>query len=121
MTVSKNLAKSTLREGRHANSGEVTLGHMGQAPENIQEPTSPEEEARQQYWKQVVHDALGQLSDRERDVIVLRLLEGRDTAETADTLGISESGVRSILLRAMTRLRRMKGLREVFPEWIGAN
>lgn len=120
MTVSRNLCRSKLR-GRYAGAGEVTFGYMGQMPQSTEELLTAEEVARQQYWKQVVHDALGRLPGRERDVIVLRLLEGRDTAETADALGISESGVRSILLRAMTRLRRMKGLREVFPEWIGAN
>ena len=94
---------------------------MGQTPEDGHELPSAEAVARQQYWKQVVHDALGRLPARERDVIVLRLLEGRDTAETAGALGISESGVRSILLRGMTRLRRMKRLREELPDWIGAN
>ena len=121
ITVSRNLVKSTLRGRTHANPGEVTLDHSAQMPESPDQLPSLEEVVRQQYWKRVVHDALGRLSDRERDVIVLRLIEERDTAETAVAIGISEPGVRSILLRAMTRLRRMKGLREAFPEWIGVN
>ena len=94
---------------------------MGEIPENRDTVPSPEEQARVRYWAEVVHEALGQLPDRERDVVVLRLIEGRDTSETAAAVGISESGVRSILRRAMTRLRKMKGLREVLPEWMGAN
>lgn len=64
-----------------------------------------------------MHAALGRLTDRERDVIVLRLLEGKGTGETAIALGISESAVRSILLRAMTRLSRMEELRGLLPDW----
>lgn len=120
VAVSRNLCMSKLRGRPQAGAAEVPLGHMGQLPEGTSELPSPEEAARQRYWKQVVHDVLERLPDRERDVIVLRLLEGRDTAETAEALGISESGVRSILLRGMTRLRRMKVLREALPEWIGA-
>lgn len=119
--MSRNLCSSRLRGRPHAGDAEVTLGHVGQMPEGTDELPSPEAAARQRYWQQVVHDALERLPARERDVIELRLLEGRDTAETAEALGISESGVRSILLRGMTRLRRMKRLREALPEWIGAN
>ena len=118
MAVSKNFCKTRARAEKRVSVSEITLGHMGQMPGNPDELPWPAEQGRQQLWKQVVHDALARLPDRERDVIVLRLLKGRDTAETALTLGVSESGVRSILLRAMSRLRRMKGLREVLPEWI---
>ena len=124
MKVSKNCCKTKLRVGSSSSLSEVTLGHMEQvsgSTRSFDETQWSLELSRQQYWKQVVHDALGRLPDRERDVIVLRLLEGRDTAETALTLGISESGVRSILLRGMKRLRRMKGLREALPEWIAGN
>lgn len=124
MKVSRNCCRTRLREGRQASLAEVTVGHVGQLPEDapsLAEGPWPEEVPRTLYWKHIVHEALGQLSDRERDVIVLRLLEGRDTAETALAVGVSESGVRSILLRAMTRLRRMKGLREALPEWIAGD
>lgn len=121
VAVSRNLCSSKLRGRPHDDPAEVPLSHVRQMPDGTSELPSPEAAARQQYWRQVVHDALERLPGRERDVIVLRLLEGRDTAETAEALGISESGVRSILLRGMTRLRRMKRLREVLPEWIGAN
>ena len=122
MKVSRNCCKSRLRAGRRASLSEVTVGHPGQLPEDAPSPAEgpwPEEVPGQQYWKRAVHEALGRLPDRERDVITLRFLKGMDTAETARVLSVSESGVRSILLRAMTRLRKMKGLREVLPEWFG--
>ena len=122
MKVSRNCCRTRLREGRQASLSEVTLGHPGELPDEVQslaEGSWPEEVPVRQCWKRVVHEALGRLPDRERDVIALRFMEGMDTAETARVMGVSESGVRSILLRAMTRLRKMKGLREVLPEWIG--
>ena len=78
-------------------------------------------ESLQKLRQQAVSRALGRLPDRERDAIVLRLLEGRDTAETAQILKMSEAGVRSILLRGMTRLKKMKEMRELLPEWMGWN
>lgn len=120
MAVSRNFCREKVKVEERVSASEVLLGHMGEIPDEFDETQPLMDPSRRRYWAQVVHDALGRLSDRERDVIVLRLLEGRDTAETADTLGISEPGVRSILLRAMNRLRRMKGLREALPEWIGA-
>ena len=78
-------------------------------------------ESLQRLRQQAIYKALGRLPDRERDVIVLRLLEGRDTEETADILRVSRPAVRSILLRGMTRLKRMKEVRELLPEWMGWN
>ena len=121
MAVSKSYCKTRVRVEKRTTATEIRLGHMGETPGTFDEMQWKEEQSKRRYWEQVVHDALGRLPDRERDVIVLRLLEGRDTEETALALGVSESGVRSILLRAMARLRRMKGLREALPQWIDGN
>lgn len=121
VSVSKRCCNRRVHVEERVRAAEVAVGHPGEMPETLDETQWTAEQSNRISWEQVVHDALGQLPDRERDVIVLRLLEGRDTAETAIALGISESGVRLILLRAMTRLRRMKGLREVLPQWIGGN
>ena len=68
--------------------------------------------------REIIFDALGKLPDRERDAIVLRLLEGKDTAETAEILGVGPDTVRSILQRAVYRLRRMKEVRVLIQEWM---
>lgn len=95
------------------------IGEKGwPSPESHREPAR-EEDPRLEFWKRVVYDALGRLSDRERDAIVLRLLEGKDTAETARALAVSEEAVRAILVRGMTRLRQMEELRALLPEWTG--
>ncbi len=50
---------------------------------------------------------LAQLSPGQRRAVVLRLLEGRSTAETATAMGCSQSAVKSYLHRAVTRLREL--------------
>lgn len=54
-------------------------------------------------------------------MIVLRLLQGRTTAETAEILRVSGDAVREILHRGMTRLKRMEELRDLLAEWKGWN
>lgn len=121
IAVSKNVCRMKLREERRAGV-EVTFGtvedELTTLPDPGEMPRAPPD-SRQRLWKRAVYQALGRLPDRERDTIVLRLLEGKDTAATAGILGVSESAVRSILLRGMTRLRRMEDLRRLLPDWIG--
>jgi RNA polymerase sigma-70 factor (ECF subfamily) len=59
--------------------------------------------AAQQY--RMVLSALGQLSAREREVIVLRDLEGRSTSEVAGILASSEATVRSQLSTGRVKIR----------------
>jgi RNA polymerase sigma-70 factor, ECF subfamily len=50
-------------------------------------------------------EALGQLPERQRDVILLRLVEGLSTRETADRLGAAEGTIKSSLARGLSALR----------------
>ncbi|MDE2983722.1 MAG: hypothetical protein OXU69_03370 [Gemmatimonadota bacterium] len=59
------------------------------------------------------------LPDRERDVIVLRLLQGRIKAETAEILSQSADAVREILHRGLTRMKLMEELRGLLTKWKG--
>lgn len=122
IAVSKNVCRMKLREEKQARAAEVSLDEArGLTTADSSAGSGEPESARQHRWKQAVHAALGRLPDRERDVIVLRLLEGKGTRETAIALGISASAVRSILLRGMTRLSRMEELRGLLPDWKGLN
>lgn len=56
--------------------------------------------------KQRLMIALGRLPAKERAAIVLREIEGLDTAEVAVILGSSEGTVRSQISRALDRLRQ---------------
>ena len=122
IAVSKNVCRMKLRTENRAGVDEMTFGAIevvvGDSPDSAEKPWSGQD-PRRQLRKRVVHEALGRLPERERDTIVLRLLQGKDTSETADILGVSERTVRSVLLRGMTRLRRMEELRELLPEWTG--
>jgi RNA polymerase sigma-70 factor (ECF subfamily) len=60
---------------------------------------------RRQEQRARVRAALNALSDRDREVLVLRHLEHLSTAEAAEVLGITEGAVRVRLLRALQRLR----------------
>ena len=54
-----------------------------------------------------VHKALDQLDPKFRSVIVLRLLDGYSTRETAEILNIPEGTVLSRLSRAQTKLKEI--------------
>ncbi len=117
--VSENICRRKRRDAKRAGVVEVEL------PANLPEQPETEEESRgdgeseKGYWGRVVHEALARLSDNERNVLVLQLLEGKTTAEAAGILGVSEDAVESIQRRGMTRLRRMEDLRELMPAWKG--
>ncbi len=53
--------------------------------------------------------ALAALQGRQREVVVLRLLEGFDTSETAEILGCREGTVKAHLHRATVKLRNLLG------------
>jgi RNA polymerase sigma-70 factor (ECF subfamily) len=52
-----------------------------------------------------IRDALSQLAERDREILVLRYLEGLSTKETAAVLGIREGAAKVRHLRALERLR----------------
>ncbi|MBM3738333.1 MAG: RNA polymerase sigma factor [Acidobacteria bacterium] len=65
------------------------------------------EEAILEQEKQRLMAALAQLPEKERAAVVLREIEGVDTAGVAAALGSSESTVRSQVSRALGRLREL--------------
>lgn len=62
-----------------------------------------------------VEALLGQLTPRQAEVIRAGVLSGRSTAETAEVLGITPTGVHSAQVRAMARLRELCGTRSANP------
>lgn len=57
--------------------------------------------------EEVVHQALQQLSEKHRAVVVLRLVEGYSTRETAEMLDVPQGTVLSRLYRAQRKLREI--------------
>ena len=72
---------------------------------------SPEDEAAGAEVREVLVAALSVLTPREREVFVLRDLEGAGFAEIAEALAIRQSTARSLLTLARRRLRRTLGAR----------
>jgi RNA polymerase sigma factor (sigma-70 family) len=61
--------------------------------------------------REVLWQALGGLSPRQRAVLVLRQYEGLSDAEIAELIGVAQASVRSLSARALDKLRRDAGLR----------
>ena len=59
-----------------------------------------------------VQGALARLEAPDREVLLLRYFEQLSTQETAAVLGLSDSGVKSRLMRALVRLRELVDERE---------
>lgn len=59
--------------------------------------------------ERLVHAALGQINPEHRAVVVLRMLEGYSTRETAAMLNVPEGTVMSRLSRALGRLKSLLG------------
>ena len=66
---------------------------------------NPEREYAETEMQKILADVIEKLEPDYRIVLVLRDLEELSTQETADTLGISETAVKSRLLRARLKLR----------------
>ncbi len=69
--------------------------------------SSPSARLQRSEQRQRVREALGLLSDRDRDVLVLRYLEDLSTPEIAAVLGLSQSAVKMRQLRALQRLHEL--------------
>lgn len=116
IAVSRNVCRSKLRQRRRAVARTMVLQDVAAVSGD---PPDPLEELRLNREREVLYGALGKLPDRERDAIVLRVMEGRDTEETATILNVAPATVRSLLQRGMYRLRKMQELRTLVADRIG--
>jgi RNA polymerase sigma-70 factor, ECF subfamily len=71
--------------------------------------SSPSAGLRRQERRDRVRAALAALPEQDREVLVLRILEGLPTREAAAVLGLSEVAVRSRQVRALDRLKVLLG------------
>jgi RNA polymerase sigma-70 factor (ECF subfamily) len=68
---------------------------------------TPSKAAIRRESQQRVRQALGQLRDIDREVLVMRILEGTPAKEVAEILGITEDAVNMRQLRALKRVRAL--------------
>ena len=113
ITLSKNVCVDSLRAEKRA--AEVPLEAT---VELVAEGADPLDEVRRDQARPIVYAALRRLTDRERDTLTVWALMGRSVRETAEAVGVSQSGARSIIARALSKLRRMPQMRALLMDWM---
>lgn len=114
LAVSRNVCRMSLRGG--IDLVRVSLHDHGEIPDEAPGPAA--QLARRRRAK-ALYAALEKLTLRERQAIVLRLLEGRRAAEVAQLMGIKEVSVRSLVHRGLKKLGRMRSLKRTITETEG--
>ena len=107
LTVCRNVCRAEVRKRRHGPL--VRLVDHGDLPDRT---PGPADQLKRQERAAALYRALERLRERERDAILLRILEGRSTAEVARILAVKEVSVRSLIHRGLTKLRQMDWLAE---------
>ncbi len=102
-TIVLNHCRDRLRR-RQARSRAEDAGARHAPPAAL---PAPDDLAAAREVREVLMSVLVELSPREREVFVLRDLQGEAGADVAAAMGIGESSVRSLLTLARRRLRRL--------------
>lgn len=99
--------RTAARQVSRERSLQQMLGNSSQALDRllVASGTSPSQAAARRELGVVLADALAELSDDHREVIVLRNIEELDWEEVARRLGRSPGAVRTLWARALARLR----------------
>ena len=114
IAVSKNVCRTHVGKAKRTTGRETALEDAAAVPDATPDP---QQELIREENREIVSRALERLSERERDAIVLRVLEERTTAETAEALGMSHAGALSLVKRALRRLATMKEVRQLASDW----
>jgi len=101
----KLVSLTGLFRGRH-NDGQENVEFELPAETRSDGVTAPEVEYLAQEIRQLVTQALQSLSERQRQVFILREWRGMSISETATTLGCSENSIKQHHFRAMRELRK---------------
>jgi len=113
MRIATNHALLLLRKRSRHRTVQLVEDHgEGEDYQNVPRPEfiakwreTPEQIASQHETQRLLAQALDELDDKYRLVFLLRDVEGFSTAETAETLGITEANAKVRLLRARLMLR----------------
>lgn len=96
--VARNLCRDQLRRRKHV----VVSDSL---PEIADDRADPARGVEVEIERKAVRAALGSLSHRHREVLVLRDVRGLDYEELASRLGVSPTGARAVLFRARRSLK----------------
>lgn len=104
--IAMNLSLNALKRQKRSAQRFVSIDDHESGALDLALASSGEHRAqRAQDAKELVDAALNQLPPKHRAVVVLRMIDGCSTRETADALGVPEGTVLSRLARAMKQLQ----------------
>jgi RNA polymerase sigma-70 factor (ECF subfamily) len=104
--IAMNLSLNALKRQKRSAQRFVSIDDHESGALDLALSSSGEHRAqRAQDAKELVDAALNQLPPKHRAVVVLRMIDGCSTRETADALGVPEGTVLSRLARAMKQLQ----------------
>jgi len=86
---------------------------VADVPEDVEVDTGPEQHVMHGELTKRMSRMLDVLPDKQREIVVLRVLVGLSAEETAETVGSTPGAVRVAQHRALSRLRGMLGAEEV--------
>jgi RNA polymerase sigma-70 factor, ECF subfamily len=102
MTIARNLCTDHFKAGRtRLEQPTEDMGAHDDATEG------PENAVIASLTNEVLLDGLRQLSDEQRDCLIMRFLQGLSIAETAAVLGRSEGAIKQLQLRAVRNLAKL--------------
>jgi RNA polymerase sigma-70 factor, ECF subfamily len=84
-----------------------------EVPDRPERGAGPEQRVLQDELKGQLDRLLGELSDKQREIVVLRVIVGLSAEETADLVGSTPGAVRVAQHRALARLRKMMPARDI--------
>lgn len=87
----------------------VSLESVEMDIETLIEVTNPEQEVEAKLARQELLEAMTCLSQNQRQVIMLKFIEGLDNSEIAQILGKREGAIRVLQMRALYKLRQELG------------
>jgi RNA polymerase sigma-70 factor, ECF subfamily len=102
MTIARNLCTDHFKAGR--TRLEQTTDDMGVHDDATE---GPENAVLTGLTNAVLLDGLRQLSDEQRDCLIMRFLQGLSIAETAEVLGRSEGAIKQLQLRGVRNLAKL--------------
>lgn len=108
--VTVNVCMTALRTRGDVRARGQSAGAVDFAPDELlSEDAGPESRAETADLAARTAQALGDLTEDAREIVVLRDLQGLSTKETAELLGVTETVVKVRLHRAHARLRELVG------------
>lgn len=84
---------------------------LAEVPDRPETAAGPEQRVLQEELKTRIDGLLATLTDDQREIVVLRVMAGLSSEETADAVGSSPGAVRVAQHRALARLRKLVVLR----------